>query len=466
MQKQNESHHTSRVLRLLGIFLIGLLLTLTLTSTQTSTMLALEPTPPPRGIERDAPERTPVVRETRTLSNGVTSTLLEIPTEADTYIASERPNQNFGTDALYLGYNLVGDHFGAQRILIRFDVENALPDGAVIHDADLRLRLSFAAPGDDAPMPTVLRRLASGWTEDNITWATQPTWGEIHEDETEISTAEAWYGWDITELVSEWLNGTYDNHGVEIIGDERVQERERAFYSREADTYYPRLVVDYTVIDDNQPPIVTVDALPDYSPRSFTVSWSGSDQGEAGIAYYDVQYRVDDGDWTNWKTRTTATQAEFTNGENGRFYEFQARGVDDVGNTEEFDAPEASTTVDNQPPTSTVDPLPGITSTDDITVTWSGTDHGGAGIRHYDVRYRFNNGAWMTWQYQTTATSATLNNAEDGVYEFEVRATDELGQQEMFLDQAEAETAVDADPPYITPRVWLPLLLRNTAATY
>jgi hypothetical protein len=59
-----------------------------------------DPPIPPRGIERDAPDREPVVLETRTLSNGVTSTLSEVPAAADTYIASGRPNQNFGADSL------------------------------------------------------------------------------------------------------------------------------------------------------------------------------------------------------------------------------------------------------------------------------------------------------------------------------------------------------------------------------
>ena len=409
--------------------------------------------PPPRNIEREAPDREPVILETRTLSNGVTSTLFEVPTAADAYIASGRPDQNFGDEALFLGYN-VGD-FAAQRILLRFDVESFIPANAVIHDADIRLRLSFAAPSDDTPMATLLWHLAPDWTEDEVAWNTEPAWGETRDDTTEVSTAMAWYSWDVTHLVDDWLDGTHPNYGVIIIGDEEIQERERAFYARETD-YFPRLVVEYTVSDDNEPPMVTVDALPTYSRRSFTVRWNGFDQGDAGIAYYDVQYRVDGGVWTDWLTKTTMTEAEFV-GEDGRFYEFRARGVDDVGNVEPWDDAEAGTTVDSRSPTSTVDDLPTITKATDFTVSWSGQD-AGSGLQYYNVYYRFNDGPWTPWLEQTLATDSVFNDAEDGVYAFEVWAVDNLGQRETFFRDAEASTIVDVEPPFVVPRLWMPLI--------
>ncbi len=245
---------------------------------------------------------------------------------------------------------------------------------------------------------------------------------------------------------------------VEIIGDERVQERERAFYSRETNTdFFPRLVVDYTVVQDDEPPNITVDPLPTYVGRNFVVSWSGNDPGDAGIAYYDVQYRINEGDWVDWLSGVETTVEEFPNGQNGRYYQFRARGVDEAGNVEPFGDPEAATTVDTQPPTATMLPLPAVIGVSGLPVSWQGTDNNGSGIQYYDVRYRINEGEWILWQQQTPETSAFFSAPIDGVYGFEVRAVDNRGMVESFQGE-EASTAVDTEAPFLQIQAWLPLV--------
>ena len=416
---------------------------------------------PPRLAERGAPAREPEILERGVTPEGYVNTVIELPAVADTYIASEWPQQNFGTDALYLGYNLVSEpNFGAERMLLRFDVTGNIPEGAVVHDARLRLHLNYSSPTDDAPMPNQLRQLLSAWGESTVTWDREPTWGPVRA-ENEIGTAITWYDWDVTGLVGEWVARTADNHGVEILCDERVQQRERAFYSRETtNSLYPRLVVDYTDFSDEEPPVVSVDELPDFVDRDFTVSWSGKDPGGSGIASYDVQYRVNGGDWSNWLVDVTFSSAEFAAGQNGKLYEFRARGEDRAGNVEQFGAPEASTTVDAEPPTTIVDPLPAITRTAQFTVTWTGEDDG-SGIQYYDVRYRFNDGSWVQWQDQTLTIGTTFTAMNDGVYDFEARAVDDIGNVEMFTGQPEATIIVDAEEPFVQPRAWLPIIFRN-----
>ncbi len=413
--------------------------------------------PPPRSIIRSAPPYAPKVLHSETMPDDTYLTVIQLPAVADSYIASERPTQNFGADALFLGYNLVGDNFGAERILLRFDLDT-IPSTAMIHKAYLHLDLNFSSPGEDAPMGTVLRRTASSWNEDEVTWQREPSWGEIRAS-TDISSVLKSYEWEITALVADWVAGTFENYGMEIIGDEQVQQRERAFYAREATTgAVPHLLISYTVVDDEQPPVVTVDPLPIYAPRNFTVSWHGEDQGGGGIHHYDVQYRVDESDWIDWITHVEFTSAEFT-GHNGRLYEFRARGVDNVGNVESWEDPEAQTVVDTQPPSSWVKPLPLLLNRTRFTVNWSGTDDV-SGIHYYDVHYQVNGGPWLPWQQQTLATSATFIAPEDALYGFEVRATDQLGLKEAFLAQSEASVIIDAQAPFIIPQVWLPLVTR------
>jgi hypothetical protein len=420
---------------------------------------------PPRLLETEAPQREPRTLEHTVTPEGLVNSVIEMPAESDAYIASEWPNQNFGVGALYLGYHLPGEHnFGAERVLLRFDVTGNIPQGAVVNDARLRLYLSFSSPSDDAPMGTILRRLGSTWSESGevgVTWNSEPTWGEIRA-EAEVGSAITWYEWDVTDLVGDWVARTHPNHGMEIMGDERVQQRERAFYSREStDQFYPRLVVDYMDFNDTEAPIVTVDALPEYVGRDFTISWSGTDTGGSGIASYDVQYRVDGGDWANWIVDATFSSAVFAAGQDGKFYEFRARGEDRAGNVEIFAVPEASTTVDAEPPTTSVNPLPAITRVTSFPVTWTGQDDG-SGIWYYDVRYRFNEGSWFLWQHQTLAVSIMFTAMNDGLYDFEARAVDKLGTKEDFTGQPEASIIVDAEQPFVEPRAWLPLIFDNS----
>jgi hypothetical protein len=408
---------------------------------------------PLRQPQPEAPQRSPVIiQEMGPL--GVAQTVVELPAEADAYIASARPNENFGKAALFVGYHILGDdHFGAQRSLLRFDL-SPIPEGAAILEARMQLYLSFATLDDTEEMRIIARQLNSAWDEQFVTWNTEPEWGEVRA-ETFVGTSQGWYEWDLTDLVSDWVSTAAINHGVELIGDEEIQQRERAFNSRETQTdLYPRLLVRYTEEVDTEPPVVTVNPLPEFSPRNFTVSWSGTDPGGSGIAHYDVQVRVDSGDWIDWITSTTATSAEFTGGESGRTYEFRARGVDNAGNVEAFGDAEAITTVDVRPPVSQIDPLPPVTSESSFVVAWSGTDVG-AGIAYYDVRYRYEGGPWVLWQHQTEATSAIFTAMQDGTYEFEVRAVDRAGLVEPFTGEQTASITVEAGMEI---RVWLPII--------
>jgi hypothetical protein len=418
---------------------------------------------PPRQAERQAPQRAYLAWQ-EPGPRGVAQTVVELPAAADAYIASARPDENFGSAALYVGYHNAGeDRFGAQRSLLRFDL-SGIPAGVAVLEARLRLYMSFATPSDSDDMRIIARQLTSAWDERFVTWNTEPMWGDVR-SETFVGSDEGWYDWELTDLVSDWISDSALNHGMELIGDERVQQRERAFNSRETQSdLYPRLVVRYTEQEDNQPPSVAVNPLPQFSPRNFTVSWAGSDPGGAGIAHYDVQFQVDGGDWIDWQMGTTATNADFTGGQSGRTYGFRARGVDNAGNIEPFGEAEASTTVNVNAPTTQVDPLPSITTTPSFTVSWSGSDIG-SGIAHYDVRYRINDGGWALWQQQTIATSAVFTTQADGLYEFEARAVDRAGLVEPFIGAVEAWTVVDARAPHVVPQAWLPLAANGSTPT-
>jgi hypothetical protein len=66
------------------------------------------------------------------------------------------------------------------------------------------------------------------------------------------------------------------------------------------------------------------------------------------------------------------------------------------------------------------------------------------------------------WHAKTLAVSAHFSAAHgDGSYDFEARTMDKSGLQEVFVGRPEASIIVDAEPPFIVPRVRLPIVVRD-----
>lgn len=80
--------------------------------------------------------------------------------------------------------------------------------------------------------------------------------------------------------------------------------------------------------NDTQPPVASVLPLPEISPSTFTVQWSGQDN--SGIESYLVWVRVNDASWEPW-LETTATQGDYT-GQPGSTYAFAVWARDLAGN--------------------------------------------------------------------------------------------------------------------------------------
>ncbi|MGO8790136.1 MAG: choice-of-anchor D domain-containing protein [Terriglobia bacterium] len=112
-------------------------------------------------------------------------------------------------------------------------------------------------------------------------------------------------------------------------------------------------------------------------------------------------------------------------------------------------------TMDNTPPTSSVQSLPSTEPNASFTVSWSGTDIG-SGINNYTIYASDNGGAFTAWQQNTTATSATFAGQVGHTYGFYSIATDLVGNTESSKSSAEASTmvvpapAVTVLPPSLT----------------
>ena len=405
--------------------------------------------PYPYPMEADAAALEPVIlSEVR--KGDVKTITIEISPGADTFTSSGQPNSNFGSDSLLrVGWNPSG--LNAVRTYIFFSTAS-IPVNATVQDARLRLYVTGFTPNGDSPMGIQGRFLNSPWDASTLTWNNYtPSWGAV----IGVGNVPATVGWveaNATGPVAEWVSGARANNGIMLEGDERPElGRHRVFFSvNNSNGLQPRLVVTYDVNIDTTPPNASVEALPQWSPATFTVRWSGTDnQGGSGIRNYDVQFRANGGAWQNWQNQTTATSASFT-GQNGILYEFRARATDNANNVQPFpNTPQTATTVDTIAPSATVQPLPQFTFTSQFNVSWTGFDQQpGSGIAHFDVQYQVNGGAWQNWQNQTTATSATFSGAAQGsTYGFRARATDRAGNIQEWSQVAQASTVFSAGNP-------------------
>lgn len=375
-----------------------------------------------------------------------TTVTVEIPAASDTFTSSGAPDTNWANDPnMRVGFNTL-QGLGAERTFLFFNVSSVIPSNATVTQANLRAWANNFSPTGDQPMGIQARFLNSSWDPNTITWNNHnPSWGATI-GVGNVPAATGWVQGNVTDPVQEWVSGARQNFGIMLQGDETPQQRERVFTTLNANnTLFPRLVVTYDVINDTTPPVATVNPLPQFSPADFTVTWSGTDN-QSGIKHYDVEIRQNGGAWQIWRAQVTSTTTNFTGGQNGVLYEFRARAVDNANNVQPWPTnAQAGTTVDTQPPSATLNPLPQF-SPRDFTVSWSGTDNL-SGVKHYDVQYRQNGGAWQAWRNAITATSAQFTNASEGAfYEFRIRAVDNL---ENISDWSgpQASTTIQGGPP-------------------
>jgi len=105
----------------------------------------------------------------------------------------------------------------------------------------------------------------------------------------------------------------------------------------------------WNLVIDKTAPESSLEALAaTQASTAFQITWAGSDN-LAGIAYYEIQQRIDDGAWTDYVSPEPISgyieQAWYI-GEPGHTYEFRIRSVDNAGNTEAYPtAAEAVTSI-------------------------------------------------------------------------------------------------------------------------
>ena len=416
------------------------------------------------GLEAYSDDYT-VVNQTAT-PDGV-NTVVRVNVAQDSFLSSAQPNSNFGTSSdLRMGWE--SGSYNALRPMIQFDL-GGIPSNATIHSATLYIYLFQSIPSNDYPMTFRAQFVTSSWNEYGVTWNNANYLGGTALPLEDANNAIGWKSTDVTGLIHTWQSGSQPNHGLILTGDEvPSDDRSRIFAARESGVG-AYIEVDYSVQCDNVAPVAYVENLPVYQPGTYLVSWTGQDYAPtnctpSGIANYDVYYRINYGSWVHWKQQTSSTSNHFKNyASNGDYVELTARATDRAGNVQPVGPTQTATTIDTEPPTTSMTPLPKYTATSYFTVNWSGTDNL-AGVNNYDLQWRGNGGAWVTLVEGTMQTSYNVTGAQpNDTYDFRVRATDNVGNVQDYPENPQATTTI-RDYPEATVLPFQPPIIKPTDA--
>jgi len=159
----------------------------------------------------------------------------------DTYVNQEQPNLNYGRqDTMYIGKvdNIIN------QILIQFvKLDDYI--GTSIFSATLYLYFKVTYPIGETTL--YMDIITEDWNQVTVTWNTKPdVAGMPVSYGYPTSTERVWEQYDVTDVVRDWLNGTYDNYGWLIYTDDYIRHMANADTSDYSEpTYRPKLVVDF-----------------------------------------------------------------------------------------------------------------------------------------------------------------------------------------------------------------------------
>jgi hypothetical protein len=178
----------------------------------------------------------------------------------DATVFASRPDENFGKhpyfEAAMAPPYVVYDHEEMSRSMIRFDL-GSLPKSATIRKVDLVLFYRYPFFYDSitdesmANLKAVFQRIISPWSEDKVTWNTQP---ETTEEGQVFLTPRPWlsanfYTIDVTDLFLYNSAGTLENYGImfKLIESKGITGYSFASSDNPEPALYPVLAIQYTL---------------------------------------------------------------------------------------------------------------------------------------------------------------------------------------------------------------------------
>jgi len=165
-------------------------------------------------------------------------TLTVNPT-ADSYISELYPKNNYGTSTTLR----VSGETVSSRTFLNFSF--SLPSDASVTEAKIRL-YAYSVLSDTTHN---ISRVVDSWTEASVTWENQPSVTSSNSIQQAIDVTAGWKEYDITNMFKDALSLGYSNISVRIhdIHEGSMIEYDTYFYSREASSNNPTLVITYEI---------------------------------------------------------------------------------------------------------------------------------------------------------------------------------------------------------------------------
>ena len=174
-----------------------------------------------------------VVGLTGTLWRGAHAQGFELPSIADTFVASGRPSQTFGDNRyLYVGHDQQSG-FLVERSLLTF-ASSSIPPGSRITSARLHLYLTALTEGDP-PLMVSVHGVRTQWTE-LIDWQGHLALAvdAAPAATSAIPSAVGWYVWDLTAGLQAWSDARdTGDFSIMLRSDVSSGLHERGFWSKD-----------------------------------------------------------------------------------------------------------------------------------------------------------------------------------------------------------------------------------------
>lgn len=135
---------------------------------------------------------------------------------------------------------------------VEFDL-SGIPSGALINSATLSFYCKLLPSANNVK----LDRVTSSWTEAGVTHVAVPS--STAYASYQAITLNSWVAFDVTTLVANWKDGTWNNYGVKLDAEFNASNQTAEFWSSDYvtdPTLRPKLVVDYNPDGSTLEPVV------------------------------------------------------------------------------------------------------------------------------------------------------------------------------------------------------------------
>lgn len=231
----------------------------------------------------------------------------------DTQVVEGYPNTNYGTKTYLYTQSAATGLYRNERAWLQFNLAGALPVGAQVTAARLKL---YCWKAGTANMATSVHGVSDDtWSESSLTWNNQPPFGAALDTQTlTAGRTGVWYTWEVGSFVQSQVTGgdTTISLVVKPQNEGSASALTYAFNSREHTTtaLRPMLELDYS---------------------------NGTDNGIVSVAF-EYRFSADGANYGAWSLHSRDTQAPygatFNYPPGYGHYEFRSIATDQDGNVE------------------------------------------------------------------------------------------------------------------------------------